>query len=67
MAPVFNGGVVYVGSKNRTVYGVSVKAGRKVWSGRVGSVILPPNELGVGVRAAWRPATVGWSSRLGPS
>lgn len=51
MAPVVNAGVVYAGSSNGTVYGVSAKTGAKVWSGTAGSAILPPNEWGVGVRA----------------
>jgi outer membrane protein assembly factor BamB len=51
MAPVVNAGMVYVGSKNGTVDGVSARTGKKVWSGTAGSVILPPNEWGVGVRA----------------
>ena len=51
MAPVVSAGIVYVGGKNGTVYGVSARTGKKVWSGTAGSVILPPNEWGVGVRA----------------
>ena len=51
MAPVVSAGIVYAGSKNGTVYGVSAKTGKKMWSGTAGSVILPPNEWGVGVRA----------------
>jgi outer membrane protein assembly factor BamB len=43
-APVVNGGVVYAGSSDGTVYGVSTSSGAKVWSGTAGSTILPPDE-----------------------
>jgi outer membrane protein assembly factor BamB len=43
-APLVSNGVVYEGSQNGTVYGVSVSTGRRVWSGKAGSVILGPDE-----------------------
>jgi outer membrane protein assembly factor BamB len=43
-APVVNGGVVYVGSSDGTVYGISASAGTQVWSGTAGSTILGPDE-----------------------
>jgi outer membrane protein assembly factor BamB len=43
-APLVSNGVVYEGSRNGTVYGVSVSTGRRVWSGKAGSVILGPDE-----------------------
>jgi outer membrane protein assembly factor BamB len=43
-APVVSGGTVFVGSGNGTVFGVSATTGKQVWSGKAGSVILPPDE-----------------------
>jgi outer membrane protein assembly factor BamB len=43
-APVVNGGVVYVGGSDGTVYGISASAGTQVWSGTAGSTILGPDE-----------------------
>ena len=43
-APVVSNGVVYEGSDNGTVYGVSASTGRRVWSGKAGSAILGPDE-----------------------
>jgi outer membrane protein assembly factor BamB len=43
-APVVNGGVVFAGSSDGTVYGVSASSGAQVWSGTAGSAILPPDE-----------------------
>ena len=48
-APVVNDGVVYVGSSDGTVYGVSARSGSKVWSGTAGSTILAPDEQNVDV------------------
>src|SRR5262249_11442964 len=39
-APVVNGGVVYVGSGDGTVYGVSARSGAKLWTGKAGSTII---------------------------
>jgi outer membrane protein assembly factor BamB len=43
-APVVSNGVVFVGSSNGTVYGVSATSGTQVWRGRAGSRILGPDE-----------------------
>ena len=43
-APVVNHGVVYVGSSTGTVYGVSVKSHRKIWSATAGPAIVGPDE-----------------------
>ena len=43
-APVVNAGVVFAGASDGTVYGVSARTGARVWTGKAGSVILPPNE-----------------------
>jgi outer membrane protein assembly factor BamB len=43
-APVVNGGVVFVGSSNGTVYGVSTSSGHPMWTGTAGSTILGPDE-----------------------
>jgi outer membrane protein assembly factor BamB len=43
-APVTNHGVVYAGSSNGVVYGVSVATGREVWSGVAGTAIGGPDE-----------------------
>ncbi len=43
-APVVSGGVVFAGSSNGTVYGISASSGTKVWSGTAGAVILGPDE-----------------------
>ncbi len=43
-APVVNGGVVYVGSSDGRVYGVSASSGTQVWSGTAGTSILGPDE-----------------------
>jgi len=44
-APVVDGGVVYAGSSDGTVYGVSASSGAQVWTGTAGSVILGPHEF----------------------
>jgi outer membrane protein assembly factor BamB len=36
--------VVFAGSSDGTVYGVSASSGAQVWSGTAGSTILPPDE-----------------------
>jgi outer membrane protein assembly factor BamB len=38
--PVSNAGVVYVGSSDGTVYGVSATSGAKVWTGTAGTTIF---------------------------
>jgi outer membrane protein assembly factor BamB len=38
--PVVSDGVVFEGSRNGIVYGVSASTGRRVWSARAGSVII---------------------------
>jgi len=43
-APVVSGGVVFVGSSNGTVYGVSASSGTQVWAGAAGSTIAGPDE-----------------------
>ncbi len=43
-APIVDGSVVYAGSSNGTVYGVSATTGRQVWSGKAGWQIMPPDE-----------------------
>lgn len=43
-APVANGGVVYVGSSDGTVYGLAASSGAQVWSGTAGATILGPHE-----------------------
>jgi outer membrane protein assembly factor BamB len=43
-APIVDGSVVYVGSSDGRVYGVSATTGHQVWSGRAGSQILGPDE-----------------------
>jgi len=43
-APVVNGGVVFVGSSDGTVYGVSASSGTKVWAGTAGATIAGPDE-----------------------
>jgi outer membrane protein assembly factor BamB len=43
-APVVSNGVVYEGSQDGTVYGVSASTGRQVWSGKAGPGILRPDE-----------------------
>src|SRR5579859_147673 len=43
-APVVNGGVVFAGSSDGTVYGVSASSGAQLWSGTAGSTILGPDE-----------------------
>jgi outer membrane protein assembly factor BamB len=43
-APIVDGGVVFAGSSDGTVYGVSASSGAQVWSGTAGSTILPPDE-----------------------
>jgi outer membrane protein assembly factor BamB len=48
-APVVNDGVVFEGSRNGIMYGVSASTGRRVWSARAGSVILGGGEEGPGV------------------
>jgi outer membrane protein assembly factor BamB len=46
-APVINGGVVFVGSGNGVVYGVSASSGKRVWKGIAGLEIFPPVDGGV--------------------
>jgi outer membrane protein assembly factor BamB len=43
-APLVAGKVIYVGSSNGTVYGVSATSGQQVWSGSAGTTILAPDE-----------------------
>jgi outer membrane protein assembly factor BamB len=43
-APVVNGGVVFVGNSDGTVYGVSASSGTKVWAGTAGATIAGPDE-----------------------
>jgi len=43
-APVVNNGVVYIGSSDGRVYGVSASSGAKVWTGTAGSFISGPAE-----------------------
>ncbi len=43
-APVVSGGVVFVGSSDGTVYGVSASSGTEVWAGTAGSTIAGPDE-----------------------
>ncbi len=43
-APVVHGGVVYAGSSDGEVYGVSASSGSQVWAGTAGSAILGPHE-----------------------
>ena len=43
-APVVSGSAVFVGSSNRTVYGLSAASGKPLWAGRAGSVIHGPDE-----------------------
>jgi outer membrane protein assembly factor BamB len=43
-APVVHGGVVYAGSSDGTVHGVSASSGAQVWAGSAGSAILGPHE-----------------------
>jgi outer membrane protein assembly factor BamB len=46
-APVVNNGVVYTGSSNGQVYGVSASSGAKVWTGTAGTLIAGPPEDGI--------------------
>jgi outer membrane protein assembly factor BamB len=46
-APVVNNGVVYVGSGNGRVYGISARSGAKVWAGTAGTAIAGPVEDGI--------------------
>ena len=43
-APVVSGSVVFEGSSNGTVYGVSARSGSQVWSGKAGSRIVGVDE-----------------------
>ncbi len=43
-APVVAGSIVFVGSSNGTVYGVSAKTGKQVWSAVAGPSIVGPDE-----------------------
>jgi len=43
-APVVSGGVVFVGSSDGAVYGVSASSGTEVWAGTAGSTIAGPDE-----------------------
>jgi outer membrane protein assembly factor BamB len=43
-APVVSGSVVFEGSSNGTVYGVSARTGAQVWSGKAGSRIVGVDE-----------------------
>jgi outer membrane protein assembly factor BamB len=43
-APVVSNGVVFAGSSNGTVYGVSASSGARLWRGRAGARILGPDE-----------------------
>lgn len=49
-APVVSGGVVFAGSSDGTVYGISARSGAQVWAGTAGSMILGPGELSAGVK-----------------
>jgi outer membrane protein assembly factor BamB len=44
-APVVSGSVVFDGSRNGTVYGVSARTGAQVWSGKAGSRIVGVDEI----------------------
>lgn len=49
-APVAIGGAVFVGSNTGTVYGVSARTGKQVWSGTAGTQIVGPNdEIGMAI------------------
>ena len=43
-APVVNNGVVYIGTSDGRVYGVSASSGAKVWTGTAGPFISGPAE-----------------------
>jgi outer membrane protein assembly factor BamB len=45
-APVVSNGIVFVGSWNGTVCGVSASSGARLWRGRTGTRILGPDERG---------------------
>ncbi len=43
-APVVSGGTVFAGSSTGTVYGLSAASGKRIWTGKAGSVIYGPDE-----------------------
>jgi len=64
-APVVNNGVVYVGSGNGRVYGISARSGAKVWAGTAGTAIAGPVEDGI--QTGLRAVTVRLTMHGGPS
>jgi eukaryotic-like serine/threonine-protein kinase len=49
-APVVIGGVVFVGSGDGTVYGISPRSGAHVWARTAGVMILGAGEVSAGVK-----------------